>query len=129
VGPRDIINNKVEVARRDSREKQLISTEDLPNKVIHLLSQIQDALYIKANEFLQDRITNVDTWEEFKTVLENKGGFISAHWDGTVDTELKIKEETKATIRCIPMNNRQESGKCVLTGNPSRQRVLFARAY
>ncbi len=129
IGPRDVQNESVEVARRDTKEKQVMSMVDLDNKIEHLLSQIQKNIYQKALDYRDEHITAVDTWEEFLNVLENKTGFISAHWDGTSETEVKIKEMTKATIRCIPLNNKMETGKCVLTGNPSKQRVLFAKAY
>jgi len=106
-----------------------MSSIDIDHKIEHLLSQIQDFLYQRALDFRDEHITAVNSWEEFKDALENKTGFVSAHWDGTTETELKIKEETKATIRCIPLNNPSEDGKCVLTGLPSKQRVLFAKAY
>ncbi|MFN4084122.1 MAG: proline--tRNA ligase [Bacteroidia bacterium] len=129
IGPRDIQNNSVEVARRDTKEKQSMSMVDLANKIEHLLEAIQQNLYQRALDFRDNNITAVNSWEEFKQVLENKGGFIAAHWDGTTETEVKIKEETKATIRCITLNNQHEDGKCVFTGKPSSQRVLFAKAY
>lgn len=129
IGPRDVQNETVEVARRDTKEKQSMSSVDLDNKIEHLLNQIQQNIYQKALDYREEHITAVNSWEEFKEVLETKGGFIAAHWDGTSETEIKIKEETKATIRCIPLNNAQEEGKCVFTGKPSTQRVLFARAY
>ncbi len=129
IGPRDVQNETVEVARRDTKEKQVMSIVDIENKVEHLLSQIQTNLYQRALDFRDEHITAVNTWDEFKNILENKTGFISAHWDGSSETEQKIKEETKATIRCIPLNNSHEEGKCVYTGKPSKQRVLFAKAY
>ena len=129
IGPRDVANESVEVARRDTKEKQVMSNIDLDHKIEHLLTQIQANIYQKALDYRDQHISNVNTWDEFMDVLENKTGFISAHWDGTTETELKIKELSKATIRCIPLNNKQESGKCVLTGQPSTQRVLFAKAY
>lgn len=129
LGPRDIQNETVEVARRDTKEKHVMSMVDLENKVEHLLTQIQQNLYQKALDFRDEHITAVNSWDEFKQVLEAKTGFISAHWDGTTETELKIKEETKATIRCIPLNHSTEDGVCVYTGKPSKQRVLFAKAY
>ena len=103
--------------------------ERLADTVAKLLNEIQDNMYNKALAFRNDNITVVDNWDDFVKVLDEKAGFISAHWDGTAETEEKIKEQTKATIRCIPLDNKQEDGKCVLTGNPSVQRVLFARAY
>jgi prolyl-tRNA synthetase len=129
IGPRDVANESVEVARRDTKEKQVMSSIDLDHKIEHLLSQIQKNIYQKALDYRDEHITAADTWEEFMDALENKTGFVSAHWDGTTETELKIKETTKATIRCIPLNNKHEEGKCVLTGKPSIQRVLFAKAY
>jgi prolyl-tRNA synthetase len=129
IGPRDVQNQTVEVARRDTKEKQSMSMIDLAHKIEHLLDVIQKNLFQKALDYRDEHITAVNTWHEFKQVLETKGGFIAAHWDGTTETELKIKEETKATIRCIPLNNTQENGVCVFTGKPSKQRVLFAKAY
>ncbi len=129
IGPRDMENGTVEVARRDTKEKAVYQMMDLDVKVEHLLNQIQDNIYKKALDFREENTVRADTWEEFNKILDEKGGFIYAHWDGTPETEQKIKELTKATIRCIPLNNKQEAGKCVLTGNPSTQRVLFARAY
>ena len=129
IGPRDVANESVEVARRDTKEKQVMSSIDLDHKIEHLLSQIQKNIYQKALDYRDEHITAADTWEEFMNALENKTGFVSAHWDGTTETELKIKETTKATIRCIPLHNKHEDGKCVLTGKPSTQRVLFAKAY
>ncbi len=129
LGARDIQNGQIEVARRDTKEKSLQSIDGIAESVQNLLEDIQNNLFQKALKFRDERITAVDNFEEFQSVLDGKGGFISAHWDGTSETELKIKELTKATIRCIPINNPLENGKCILTGNPSKQRVLFARAY
>ena len=129
VGPRDIENGTVEVARRDTLTKEIVPMENIDKYISDLLDTIQKNIFSKALTFRNDNITKVDTYEEFKAVLKNKGGFISAHWDGTTETELKIKEETKATIRCIPLNNEQEEGKCIYSGKPSHQRVLFAVAY
>ncbi|AFD07063.1 proline--tRNA ligase [Solitalea canadensis] len=129
IGARDLENQTVEVARRDTKEKMVLQMNDLANKIENLLEEIQDNIYKKAQAFRGDNITKVDTYEEFKKVLETKAGFVSAHWDGTDETEQRIKEETKATIRCIPLDNPLEDGKCILTGNPSTQRVLFAIAY
>jgi prolyl-tRNA synthetase len=129
IGPRDVQNQTVEVARRDTKEKQVMAEVDLAHKIEHLLTQIQQNIYQKALDFRAENITTVNTWEEFKHFLENKPGFILAHWDGTSETETKIKEETKATIRCIPLDGELEEGKCIFTGNPSKQRVLFAKAY
>lgn len=129
LGARDLENNVAEVARRDTKEKNSYSLDGLPARIVTLLDEIQQNIYNKARTFRDTHITRVDTWEEFVKTLDEKTGFVAAHWDGTGETEEKIKELTKATIRCIPLNNEQEAGKCVLTGNPSAQRVLFARAY
>jgi len=129
IGPRDIEQGTVEVARRDTLEKEVFQMTDIENKVIHLLDQIQKNLYNKALDMRETNSYRVDTWDEFKRVLDTTGGFIYAHWDGTAETEEKIKEETKATIRVIPLDNPQESGKCIYTGRPSSQRVIFARGY
>lgn len=129
LGARDLENNVAEVARRDEKTKASTSLDGLTDYVSNLLDEIQQNMYNKALAFRNESITKVDSWEEFVSTLDGKGGFVAAHWDGTAETEDKIKEMTKATIRCIPLNNEQEAGKCVLTGNPSTQRVLFARAY
>jgi len=129
VGPRDLENNTVEVARRDTLEKNTVGFDGIPDYIENLLNDIQQGIYNKALNFRAEHTTRADTWEEFTELLKNKGGFISAHWDGTVETEEKIKNETKATIRCIPLDNDPEEGKCIYTGNPSKQRVLFAMAY
>ena len=129
IGPRDIEQGTVEIARRDTLEKESFRLNDIEVKVVHLLDQIQKNLYDRALAFRENNTFRVDTWDEFKKVLDEKGGFLSAHWDGTAETEEKIKEETKATIRVIPLNNPKENGKCIYTGRPSTQRVLFARAY
>jgi prolyl-tRNA synthetase len=129
VGPRDMENQSVEVARRDTKEKAVYQMTDLDVKVEHLLDQIQQNIYTKASTFRESATWKADTMEELTSILDSKGGFVYAHWDGTTETELKIKELTKATIRCIPMGQRKEPGSCVLTGRPSEQRVLFARAY
>lgn len=129
IGPRDIENGTVELARRDTKEKSVTSIEGIDLHIKNLLNEIQSAIYERAKSFRDENIHTVNSWDEFKEVLNSKGGFISAHWDGTGETEEKIKELTKATIRCIPLDNIQEEGKCVLTGNPSKQRVLFAKAY
>jgi prolyl-tRNA synthetase len=129
LGKRDIEQNVVEVARRDTKTKQSVSIDGIENFIVDLLDEIQNNLFTRAKEFRTNNTTSVDTYEDFKETLEKKGGFILAHWDGTVDTELKIKEETKATIRCIPLDGVTEEGKCIYTGQPSRQRVLFAKAY
>lgn len=129
IGPRDLENKKAEVARRDTKEKSVVSMEGLSENIIALLDDIQNKMFERALSFREQNITKVDTWDEFEKVLKEKGGFISAHWDGTAETEELIKEKTKATIRCIPLNNPKEEGKCILTGKPSEQRVLFAIAY
>jgi len=129
MGLRDMENNVVEVARRDTKEKSSMSLEGLAGNIANLLEEIQQNIYNRALAFRNESIRPANTWDEFVKLLDEKGGFISAHWDGTAETEDKIKEQTKATIRCIPLDNKQESGACILTGKPSTQRVLFARAY
>lgn len=129
LGPRDLENNQAEVARRDTKEKSSVSLDGITGHIAQLLEDIQQNLYNRALEYRDNHITKVNTWDEFVKTLDEKGGFVSAHWDGTPETEEKIKELTKATIRCIPLNNEFEDGTCILTGNPSGQRVLFARAY
>ncbi len=129
IGARDLANNVVEVARRDTKEKMSFSMDGLSDQIISLLDEIQLAIFNKAKSFRDNRIIPADTWEEFLKLLDEKPGFISAHWDGSSETEDKIKELAKATIRCIPLNNQLETGKCILTGKDSSQRVLFARAY
>ena len=129
IGARDLANNVVEVARRDTKEKMSFSIDGLSDRIIELLEEIQSAIYKKAKKFREERITKADNWDEFVKLLDEKPGFISAHWDGSGETEDKIKELTKATIRCIPLDNIPEAGECILTGNTSTQRVLFARAY
>ncbi|MFY8203679.1 MAG: proline--tRNA ligase [Sediminibacterium sp.] len=129
VGPRDLENNQVEIARRDTKEKTTVSMDGITETVSQLLLDIQSNLFNRAKKYRDEHITKADNWDEFVTTLDTKAGFVSAHWDGTPETEDKIKEMTKATIRCIPLNNEQEAGTCILTGKPSVQRVLFARAY
>ena len=129
IGPKDIENGVVEIARRDTKEKSSVSAEGLSNYIIQLLDDIQQNLYNRALAYRDSHITAVNSWDEFKEVLNTKGGFVSAHWDGTGETEDKIKDETKATIRCIPLGNKEEEGVCVFSGKPSKQRVLFAMAY
>jgi prolyl-tRNA synthetase len=129
IGARDLQNNVVELARRDTKEKMSVSMDGLATRIRNLLDEIQQNLIERARSYRDAHITRVDTWADFKTVLEGKGGFISAHWDGTGETEEKIKEETKATIRCIPLDNPHEEGVCIYSGKPSRERVLFAIAY
>ena len=129
IGARDLQNNVVEIARRDTKEKMSVSMEGLSFFIKTLLDEIQLHLVDKARAYRDGHITKVYSWEDFKKVLDEKGGFISAHWDGTAESEEKIKEETKATIRCIPLDNPQEEGKCIYSGKPSKERVLFAVAY
>ena len=129
IGARDLEQNIVEVARRDTKEKANASIDGIGLHVKNLLDEIQQNIFNRAKAFRDDHITEANTWEEFVHLLDTKTGFISAHWDGTPETEDKIKEQTKATIRCIPLDNKQEAGTCILSGNPSTQRVLFARAY
>jgi prolyl-tRNA synthetase len=129
LGARDLENQVVEVARRDTREKATVPMDGLVQHVRDLLEDIQQQMFNKARQFRDAHITRVDTWEEFRNVLDQKGGFISAHWDGSGETEDRIKQETKATIRCIPLDEAEEEGKCILTGKPSKRRVLFALAY
>ena len=129
VGPRDLENNQVEIARRDTKEKTTVSMDGITETVAQLLLDIQSNLFNRAKKYRDEHITKVDSWDDFIVTLDTKAGFVSAHWDGTPETEDKIKEMTKATIRCIPLNNEQEAGVCILTGQPSTQRVLFARAY
>jgi prolyl-tRNA synthetase len=129
LGARDLENNVVEVARRDTKEKNVLSLDQIEAQIETLLSDIQNNIFNKAKTFRDENIVEVNDWDTFVKTLDEKGGFISAHWDGTPETEEKIKEMTKATIRCIPLDNKQENGACILTKNPSTQRVLFARAY
>jgi len=129
IGQRDLDKGVAEVARRDTKEKVSIPLDALSDHIHNLLEEIQTNLFSKSKTYRDDHITKVDDFDTFKTILDTKGGFISAHWDGTVETEMKVKELTKATIRCIPLNNEKERGKCVLSGKPSEQRVLFAKAY
>jgi prolyl-tRNA synthetase len=129
LGLRDIENNVVEIARRDTKEKQTVAIDGIGDRVLKLLDEIQKNMYNKALLYRNENITPANSWDEFVKLLDDKGGFISAHWDGTPETEEKIKETTKATIRCIALKNKLETGVCILTGKPSTQRVLFARAY
>jgi len=129
MGPRDLENNKAEVARRDTKEKEIVNWDNIEAHIEKLLIDIQENLFNRAIAFRSENTTEVDTYDEFKKELEEKGGFISAHWDGTAETEELIKEETKATIRCIPFDSKEEAGVCIVTGKPSTRRVLFAKAY
>ena len=129
LGPRDMQNGTIELARRDTLTKEVVSQEGIAERIVALLDEIQANIYKKALDFRNSMITKVDTWEEFIDVLDNKGGFVEAHWDGTVETEVAIKEATKATIRCIPLDVKEDEGKCIYSGKPSKFRVLFARSY
>ncbi|WP_026811607.1 proline--tRNA ligase [Arenibacter latericius] len=129
IGQRDMDNNTYEVARRDTFEKETVAADSVIEKIEFLLEDIQKNIFKKALDYRESHITEVNSYEEFKEVLENKGGFISAHWDGTTETEELVKEETKATIRCIPIDAKEEEGVCMVTGKPSAKRVLFAKAY
>ncbi len=129
LGKRDLEAGQVEVARRDTKEKSNVPLEGIDTYVADLLDEIQANLYNRARAYRDEHITRADTMAELEDILDNKGGFVSAHWDGTTETELAIKEQTKATIRCIPLDATEEAGACILTGKPSNRRVLFARAY
>ena len=129
IGPRDLENQTLEIARRDTSEKQSINQSEVQDIVPRLLDEMQTSIYNKAFNFREDHITSVDSYDQFKEVLNTKGGFIRAHWDGTAETELRIKEETKATIRCIPLHEEEQAGNCIYSGKPSNQQVIFAKAY
>ena len=129
IGPKDLEKGSVEVARRDTLTKQFMQQDEVATAIPALLDEIQASLFEKALSFREENSQTADTWEEFKALMKGNPGFVYAHWDGTTETEDKIKDLTKATIRCIPLNNNQEEGKCILTGNPSTQRVVFAKAY
>jgi prolyl-tRNA synthetase len=129
IGPRDLENNTVEVARRDTLEKSLVRQDQVASHVVGLLDEIQQNIYRKSFEFREQNTHRTDDWKEFKEIMKKSPGFVLAHWDGTAETELKIKEETKATIRCIPLDSEEEEGKCIYSGQPSLRRVLFALAY
>ena len=129
VGQRDLENNTYEVARRDTLTKESVSGETIVSHIEKLLKDIQENIYQRALAYRDNHITEVNSYEEFKEALESKGGFLSAHWDGTPETEAKIKEETQATIRCIPLDQKEEAGTCIYSGKPSKGRVLFAKAY
>ena len=129
LGPKDLENGTFEVARRDTLTKEVVAKDNIVSHIENLLKEIQESLFNKAMNYRNEHITEANDFEEFKDLLENKGGFIAAHWDGTIETEEKIKELTKATIRCVPLTQKQEEGSCVLTGKPSKGRVLFAKAY
>ncbi len=129
IGPRDLENGTCELARRDTLEKKTYSLNEVANIIPALLEEIQENIYTKALNYRNEHVTEVNSYEEFKEILETKGGFVSAHWDGTTETEERIQGETKATIRCIPLDAKQEEGICIYSGKPSTQRVLFAKAY
>ena len=129
LGKRDLENGNIEVARRDEKTKEVISFDGALEHIENLLQDIQNNLFNKAKKYRDNHITQVNSYDEFKKVINDVGGFVSAHWDGTTETELKIKEDTAATIRCIPIDNKEEVGACILTGKPSKQRVLFAKSY
>jgi prolyl-tRNA synthetase len=129
MGPRDLENNTVEVARRDTLTKEFIPFEEVEDRAVELMDIIQKSLFDKALSFREEKTTSVDSWEDFQDVIKTKGGFVLAHWDGSAETEERIKQKTKATIRCIPQDSVEEEGKCIFSGNPSPRRVLFAKAY
>lgn len=129
IGPKDVEKGTVELARRDTLTKEFVNQDEVVTTVQGLMTEIQENLYKKAVDYRAEHTTEVNSYEEFKEVIENKGGFVSAHWDGTSETEEKIKNETKATIRCIPLDGKKEAGSCIITGKPSSARVLFAKAY
>lgn len=129
IGARDMKNGTVELARRDIQSKETVEQEGLAKRINGLLDEIQDSIFQKALNFRAEHTTTVESYDEFKQVLEEKGGFVSCHWDGTTETEQRVKEETKATIRCIPLDTKEEEGTCIFSGQPSSRRVLFARAY
>jgi prolyl-tRNA synthetase len=129
LGPRDLASRNIELARRDTKTKEVVSMEGLADRLVALMDEIQQSLYDKALKYQKEKTYTVNNWEEFLDVIETKQGFAYAHWDGTGETEEKIKEATKATIRCIPLDSVLEEGVCVFSGKPSTQRVLFAKAY
>ena len=129
IGPRDLENNTMEIARRDTMTKETVSMDNIDEVVNQLLVEIQQSIFQKAFKYREENTTEVSTYKEFKTVLNEKGGFVKAHWDGTLETEQKIKNETKATIRCILLDEEEEPGKCIYSGKPSAKKVVFAKAY
>ncbi len=129
LGPRDLENGTIELARRDTLEKKVLPQENIADYIVELLDEIQKNIYTKALNFRESNITSVSSWDEFKEVLDTKGGFISAYWDGTAETEVKVKEETKATIRCIPLDTEENTGTDIFSGKPGKFKVLYARAY
>ena len=129
LGPKDIQNNSIEIARRDTLEKEIIKEDKVENKIEELLSEIQKNLFINAKKFRQDNSSEINNYEDFKKIFKLQNGFVYAHWDGTAETENKIKKETKATIRCIPMDYGKNPGKCIVTGKKSNGLVVFGKAY
>ena len=129
IGPKDVEKGTVELARRDTLQKEFIANDEVVEKIISLMDEIQENLFQKAASFRNEHTTEVASYEEFKAVLNGKGGFILAHWDGTAETEERVKNETKATIRCIPLDGDDVPGTCIFTGKPSSKKVLFAKAY
>lgn len=129
LGPRDMEQGTVELLRRDTLEKQTVPQQGLADRIEALLAEIQQNIFRKALAYRDSMITRVDTWDDFVRTLDEKGGFLLAHWDGTPETEVAIKEATKATIRCIPIDAPEEEGRCIFSGKPSHRRVLFARSY
>jgi prolyl-tRNA synthetase len=129
IGARDLANGTIEIARRDEKTKETVQIEGLTQTVVDLLDEIQNNIYQKALNFRTENMHEANSWDEFKDIIENKIGFVSAHWDGTGETEQRIKEETKATIRCIPFDSVEEEGVCVYSGKPSKRKVIFAKAY
>ena len=129
IGPKDLENETVEVARRDTLTKESVALSEVEHRVAYLLDEIQNNLYNSALEYRNSHTHRVDSYDEFKEILDGEGGFVLAHWDGTAETEELIKDETKATIRCIPFDNEMEEGQCIRSGKPSTQRVVFAKAY
>jgi prolyl-tRNA synthetase len=129
IGPKDLENSTLEIFRRDNMKKEIIDLENVFEKIDFLMEDIQSNIFNNAHKFTKENIRTANTYEEFKSIIKNKGGFVSAHWDGSSETEEKIKKETKATIRCIPIDSKKEEGFCVVSNKPSLQRVLFAKAY
>jgi prolyl-tRNA synthetase len=129
IGPRDLANNTVEIARRDTKTKETVSIDNIDELVENLLGEIQKSIFQKALNYRESNTIEVDTYDEFKKVLNEQGGFVKAHWDGTAETEERIKNETKATIRCILLDEKEEQGKCIYSGEPSSKKVVFAKAY
>ncbi len=129
IGPKDLENGTIEIARRDTKEKNVVNMDEVVDLIPGLLDEMQTSIYSNSKNFREENTVTTDSWEDFKDIIENKGGFVLAHWDGTPETEDKIKEETKATIRCIPFDQPDESGECIYSGKPSSKRVIFAKAY